>query len=235
MSGRGSQGPSDAQRPGPFVREGAFFLPPQALFFTRTFSRPVFFFFFFFCLRGLRIPWRARRDVRARIGCRIQSAAPRIPRNSLRNPGHLRTPPPPAFLVNFRGKCCAFFLRRCVSGNPPNCFGIFYSSTCLRFVVRRVFRDEFWRRSGVGGVSVFVWKILYFRLKNPAAKSSLFVSLAFLRVLLFLGSPISRVLWGELRRYIGMFFGARLFCRGRVIWFGFGLRTPRGFSPHPLS
>ena len=47
------------------------------------------------------------------------------------------------------------FLRRCVSGNPPNCFGIFYSSTCLRFVVRRVFRDELWRRSGVGGVVDF--------------------------------------------------------------------------------
>ena len=39
-----------------------------------------------------------------------------------------------------------------------------------------------------------------------------------------------RVLWGELRRYIGMFFGARHFCRGIVIWLGFGTRTPRGFS-----
>ena len=43
---------------------GRFCLPPQALFFTRTFfSRPRFFFFvfFFFGLRGLRMPWRARR------------------------------------------------------------------------------------------------------------------------------------------------------------------------------
>ena len=46
--------------------------------------------------------------------------------------------------------------------------------------MQRVFCDELLRRSGVGAVSVFVWKILYFWPKNPAAKSSLFVSLAFL-------------------------------------------------------
>ena len=40
-----------------------------------------------------------------------------------------------------------------------------------------------------------------------------------------------RVLWGELRRYIGTFFGARLSCRGIGICLDFGLRTPRGFSP----
>ena len=40
-----------------------------------------------------------------------------------------------------------------------------------------------------------------------------------------------RVLWGELRLYIGMFFGARHSCRGLVIWLGFGMRTPRGFCP----
>ena len=74
---------------------------------------------------------------------------------------------------------CVFF-RCCVSGNPPNCFGVFYSSTLLRFFVQRVFCDELLRRSGVGAVSVFEWKILYFWPKNPAAKSSLFVSLAFL-------------------------------------------------------
>ena len=32
-----------------------------------------------------------------------------------------------------------------------------------------------------------------------------------------------RVLWGELRLYIGMFFGARHSCRGLVIWLGFGM------------
>ena len=48
------------------------------------------------------------------------------------------------------------FLRRCVSGNPPNCLGVFfYSSTLLRFFVRRVFGDELSRRSGAGGVVVF--------------------------------------------------------------------------------
>ena len=51
------------------------------------------------------------------------------------------------------------------------------------------------------------------------------------RVLLFLGVPMFRVLWGGLRRYLGTFFGARLSCRGIVIWLDFGLRTPRGFSP----
>ena len=45
-----------------------------------------------------------------------------------------------------------FFFRHCVSGNPPNCFGVFYSSTLLRFFVRRVFGDELLRRSGVGGL-----------------------------------------------------------------------------------
>ena len=39
-----------------------------------------------------------------------------------------------------------------------------------------------------------------------------------------------RVLWGELRRYIGMFLGAGHSYRGIVIWLGFGTRTPRGFS-----
>ena len=43
---RGSQGPSDALRPGPFLLgRGRFSLPPQVPLFTRTFfSRPRFFF-----------------------------------------------------------------------------------------------------------------------------------------------------------------------------------------------
>ena len=49
---------------------------------------------------------------------------------------------------------CVFF-RSCVSGNPPNCFGVFFRSTRLRFFARRVFRDELWRRSGAGGVVDF--------------------------------------------------------------------------------
>ena len=114
--------------------------------------------------------------------------------------------PPPAFFGRFRGKCCAFFSGAVFREIPLIVLAFFYSSTLLRFFVQRVFCDELLRRSGVGAVSVFVWKILYFRPKNPAAKSSLFVSLAFFRVLLFLGSPIYRVLRGELRRYIGMFF-----------------------------
>ena len=40
-----------------------------------------------------------------------------------------------------------------------------------------------------------------------------------------------RVLWGELRRYIGTIVGARHSCWGIVFWLGFGLRTPWGFSP----
>ena len=47
--------------------------------------------------------------------------------------------------------------------------------------MRRVFWDELLRRSGAGGGGAFfVWKILYFCSKNPAAESSLSVSLAFL-------------------------------------------------------
>ena len=45
---------------------------------------------------------------------------------------------------------CVFF-RHCVSGNPTNCFGVFYSSTLLRFFVRRVFGDELLRRRWGGG------------------------------------------------------------------------------------
>ena len=37
-----------------------------------------------------------------------------------------------------------------------------------------------------------------------------------------------RVLWGELRRYIGTLFGARLYCQGTVFWLGFGGRERCG-------
>ena len=64
--------------------------------------------------------------------------------------------------------------------------------------------------------------------KNPQQK------VLFLLAYLFYSSPFLRdadyrVLWGELRRYIGTFFGARLSCRGIVIWPSFRQRTPQGF------
>ena len=68
-------------------------------------------------------------------------------------------------------------------------------------------------------------------LEKPRGKKVLFLLACLFRVLLFLGVPMYRVLWGELRRYLGRFFGARLSCRGIVSWLDFGLRTPRGFSP----
>ena len=47
------------------------------------------------------------------------------------------------------------FSRRCVSGNPPNSFVVFYTVLLfLGFFVRRIFGDELWRRSGAGGVVV---------------------------------------------------------------------------------
>ena len=78
--------------------------------------------------------------------------------------------------------------------------------------MRRVFRDELSRRSGAGESWIFVWKMLQLCPKNPAAKSSLFVSLVFFRVLLFLGVLLHRVLWGELWLSIGALLGARFCC-----------------------
>ena len=72
------------------------------------------------------------------------------------------------------------FFRRCVSGNPPNCFGVFSVLLVLGFLCGGFFGTS--SRAGVGrGESwIFVWKMLKFCSENPAAKSSLFVSLAFL-------------------------------------------------------
>ena len=81
---------------------------------------------------------------------------------------------------------CVFF-RRCVSGNPPNCFGVFYSSTLLRFFVQRVFCDELLRRSGVGVDSVFLYgKSYIFVRKNPRQK------VLFLLAWRFCSSPFLR-------------------------------------------
>ena len=61
---------------GPFSHALVFCFPPQGFFLARD---------------GPWGPeWIARRYL---IQCRIQSAAPRIPRNSLRNPGYIHTPP----------------------------------------------------------------------------------------------------------------------------------------------
>ena len=57
---------------------------------------------------------------------------------------------------------CVFFWH-CVSGNPPNCFGVFFPV----LLVLGFLREGFFGTSSRAGV-------------GPAAKSSLFVSLVFL-------------------------------------------------------
>ena len=64
---------------------------------------------------------------------------------------------------------CVFF-RHCVSGKPPNCFGVFFSSARLRFFAQRVFWDELWRRSGAGGVVVFCMENAIVWLEKPRGK-----------------------------------------------------------------
>ena len=65
----------------------------------------------------------------------------------------------------------------------------------------------------MGGVSVFCMENPILLPEKPRGKSSLFVSLAFLRVLLFLGTFVYRVLWGELRLFIVSFLGPGFFVR----------------------
>ena len=77
---------------GLFVWDGGRFLCPHAGPFSHALvsvSRPRL--FFFKERDGPRGPaWIASRYT---IQCRIQNAAPRIPRNTLRNPGYVRPPP----------------------------------------------------------------------------------------------------------------------------------------------
>ena len=93
--GRGSQGPRAF-----LSGMGAFFVPPHRPFFTRTcFCFPPQVFFFLRERDGPRGPaWIASRNT---IQCRMQNAAPRIPRNTLRNPGYVRPPPSLAFFGSF--------------------------------------------------------------------------------------------------------------------------------------
>ena len=73
--------------------------------------------------------------------------------------------------LNFRGKCCAFFSGAVFRGNPLNCFGVFFfRSTCLRFFVRRGFRDELSRRIGAGGVVIFCLENATVLLEKPRGK-----------------------------------------------------------------
>ena len=133
LSARGSQGPSDALRTGPFVWGGVVFLCPLAspIFHTHVFvlARPSG----FFCLRGPLPSWIAywrwltlTRCVRNDELRELLRALPEILRNDAwpskdefrellrefpENPETRRPRVWSGFFVWFRGKCCPFFSR----------------------------------------------------------------------------------------------------------------------------
>ena len=79
--------------------------------------------------------------------------------------------------------CVFFFFFGAVCRELPLIVLAFlYSSTLLRFFAQRVFWDELLRRSGAGVVLVFFKENAIVLPENPAAKSSLFVSLVFLEL-----------------------------------------------------
>ena len=61
---------------------------------------------------------------------------------------------------------------------PLSVLAFFYSSTLLRLLCGGFSGSNSCAGGGRGESRFFVWKILYFCPKNPAAKSSLFVTLA---------------------------------------------------------
>ena len=85
FSSHRSQGPL-----GPFLhREGALYLPPHRPSFTRTFfcfPAPGFFLFFFLQEMALRAQPGLPDAIVSNAECRIQSVAPRTPRNAMWNP-----------------------------------------------------------------------------------------------------------------------------------------------------
>ena len=87
-----------------FGREGALSLPPQVPF-SHTRPAPGFFFM------GIWGPACTQDCSDACTEFRIPSAAPRIPRNSLRNPGY-------EFLLILGGNAVRFFTALCFGKSP---------------------------------------------------------------------------------------------------------------------
>ena len=91
------------------------------------------------------------------------------------------------FCVLFKGKCCAFFAAR-FSGDLSYVFQKFAPKILFRTLLGKIVGCElvlgtFYRT--LSGISI--WKSLQLCSKNPAAESSLFVSLAFLKFFSFKG------------------------------------------------
>ena len=85
------------------------------------------------------------------------------------------------FGTNFlRGKCCAFFSGAVFREIPLIVLAFFSVLLVLGFLCGGFFGTNSRAGLGRGESWIFVWKMLQFCSKNPAAKSSLFVSLAFL-------------------------------------------------------
>ena len=92
LSAGGSQGPSDAPRPGPFVWEGGLLRAPSQALFTRTLFCSLPFFFFFFLALGATPALDSLMELMLRewndefqepFRSRIIRAAPRNPRKTL--------------------------------------------------------------------------------------------------------------------------------------------------------
>ena len=118
MSARGSQGPSDAQRPGPFCPGRGRFLCPL----TGPFSHALFLFFppspgFFFCLRGPLPYWIANWQCYAVNGMtNSESCSEHSPQFPERMPGRNWPPRSPEMCLVF----CICRILRAVPRIPRN-------------------------------------------------------------------------------------------------------------------
>ena len=140
------------------------------------------------------------------------------PEISEKSRSHTHPPPPHScdLFVIFRGKCCAFFSGVGFWEFPLFVLAFFSVLLVLGFLCEGFFGKNSRAGVGRGEVVVFCLENVIASLEKPRGKKFSLSYPCDFRVLLFLGVPIYRVLWGELRRYIGTFFGARFSCRGIV-------------------
>ena len=130
LSARGSQEPSDAQRPGPFVWGGGVLSAPSGPFSHARLFVPAPGLLFFFP-RPSRPAYELESwmpmdngSLHSENGRSNSESCPLTPGNFPRAPRTRRPPQPLAFVGSYlcrRGKCCAFFAAR-LSGDFPSLF-----------------------------------------------------------------------------------------------------------------
>ena len=117
----------------------------------------------------------------------------------------LRTPSIVYFCIGFRGKCCPFFFGSFSCRLSPFIFRFFQSSTCLRFFVWRVFRNELWAGSPEFLGWIFGPKMPLFASRKRQRQSSPFLRF-FPEFYFCYGAFLRRVLGSELRELYWMCF-----------------------------